>query len=301
MVEIYEYDINGRRYAGVSDTTAPPEQVYPVADGWLAAAFAESARPEEVAARLRALPGAVAADDPAARPVPPLLPAIGTALVSGFMRTHRSKFDTEPVADEPFVAPNWFFKGLGDWLRTPGQPLVVPERPVALIEEPEIVLVYVNDAEGAPHYAGFTFGNDLCDIGLHRLNPGWNPYCKLCDTGIVPRLFLGEPPAEVYGETVIERAGEVAWRGKFACGETSLYYRVHDMTEHLFAYPALRRPGMVNYILLGADEASFHQGFRIADGDRIVINVLSHGVELGNQVRFGGPAGASGDGPEAGR
>lgn len=63
------------------------------------------------------------------------------------------------------------------------------------------------------------------------------------------------------------------------------------MAEHLFGYPALRRPGMVNYVLLGADEASFHDGFRIADGDRIVINVLSHGVKLANEVRFGGPVG----------
>jgi hypothetical protein len=275
MTVISEYEISGRRYAGVAETAVEaPAMVHAVEDGWPAAAFA-------------------AGKERTARPLVPLLPAAtGDAMVSGFMRTHRSKFDTEPRADEPFVAPNWFFKGFGSWLRVPDQPLVVPEQPVALIEEPEVMLVYVNDADGSPHYAGYTFGNDLCDIGLHRRNPGWNPYCKLCDTAIAPLLFLGAPPSVVYGETVIERAGETAWRGKFECGQEALYYRVNDMAEHLFGYPAMRRPGMVNYVLLGADEASFHQGFRIVDGDRIVINVLSHGVKLANEVRFGGPIGA---------
>ena len=296
MTVISEYEISGRRYAGVAETAVEaPAVIHAVEDGWLAAAFAGGGGPAEVAAELLARPGVAlgAAELRAARPLVPLLPAGGgEAMVSGFMRTHRSKFDSEPRAGEPFVAPNWFFKGFGSWLRVPGQPLVVPEQPVALIEEPEIMLVYVNDAEGAPHYAGYTFGNDLCDIGLHRRNPGWNPYCKLCDTAVAPLLFLGAPPSVVYGETVIERAGEAAWRGKFECGQDALYFRVKDMAEHLFGYPAVRRPGMVNYVLLGADEASFHQGFRIADGDRIVINVLSHGVKLANEVSFGGPIGA---------
>ncbi|MFD0427957.1 hypothetical protein ACFQ60_06330 [Streptomyces zhihengii] len=75
-------------------------------------------------------------------------------------------------------------------MRLPGETLNVPANPIALIEEPEVALVYVNDEDGNPHYAGYTFGNDLCDIGLHRKDPGYNPYCKLCDTALtlaVPR------------------------------------------------------------------------------------------------------------------
>ncbi|MGW0579413.1 fumarylacetoacetate (FAA) hydrolase, partial [Streptomyces sp. NPDC002920] len=157
------------------------------------------------------------------------------------------------------------------------------------IEEPEVVLVYVNDDEGTPHYAGYTFGNDLCDIGLHLSNPGWNPYCKLCDTSVAPWLFLGEPPATASGRVTVEREGAAVWEGGFDCGEDALYFRVRDMADHLFSFPAVRRPGLVNYVLLGADKASFHDGFRIADGDRITIDVKSHDVVFGNDVRFGGP------------
>ncbi|MGA5281912.1 hypothetical protein ACPCSK_16025 [Streptomyces griseoincarnatus] len=52
----------------------------------------------------------------------------------------------------------------------------------------------------------------------------------------------------------------------------------------------MRRPGLVNYVLLGADEASFHDGFRIADGDRVAIDVKSHGVAFGNTIRCVSPA-----------
>ena len=238
---------------------------------------------------LPAVPAALAEAAPAVRVTvgspelrlrPPLLPGAGEqALVSGFMGTHKSK----PAEFDP---PKWFFKGLGSWLRLPGESLAVPAAPVALIEEPETVLVYLNDAAGVPHYAGYTFGNDLCDIGLHRREPGYNPYCKLCDTAIAPWLFLGEPPRTVTGRTTIERDGVSAWEGDFDCGADALHHAVEDMTGHLFTYPALRRPGMVNYLLLGADQASFHTGFRIADGDRIRIEVKTHGVELANPVRF---------------
>jgi hypothetical protein len=166
----------------------------------------------------------------------------------------------------------------------------VPANPVALIEEPEVVLVYVNDDEGTPHYAGYTFGNDLCDIGLHRKDPGYNPYCKLCDTAVTPWLFLAAPPRTASGRVTIVRGGASAWEGTFDCGGDALYFRVQDMVDHLFSFPAVRRPGLVNYVLLGADEASFHDGFRIADGDRIAIEVKSHEVAFENEVRYLAPA-----------
>lgn len=244
---------------------------------------------------LRAVPGALAdgaeavrvtAGDPEVRLLPPLLAGAGDqALVSGFMGTHKAK----PAEFDP---PKWFFKGLGSWLRLPGEPLAVPAEPVALIEEPEVILVYLNDAAGVPRYAGYTFGNDLCDIGLHRREPGYNPYCKLCDTAITPWLFLDEPPRTAAGRTTIERDGVSVWEGDFDCGTDALHHRVADMTGHLFTYPALRRPGLVNYLLLGADLASFHDGFRIADGDRVRIDVKSHGVEVANEIRFAATPGA---------
>jgi hypothetical protein len=288
---LFECEYQGERYAGFAKPVdGEPQTLHPVSDGQLQAAFIASAGPAEVVAAITGTcePITVTAGDPELRYLPPLLPtATGNALLSGFMKTHRSKFENEPGDDEEFVAPNWFFKGFGSWLRMPDETLVVPEKAVALIEEPEVTLVYVNDDRGDPHYAGYTFGNDLCDIGLHRQNPGWNPYCKLSETSITPWLFLGAPPRTVTGRVTIERDGAPAWEGNFDCGQDALYFKVRDMMDNLFEYPLIRRPGLVNYVLLGADEASFHDGFRIADGDRVTIDVKSHDVVLSNVIQYG--------------
>ncbi|MDQ0585403.1 fumarylacetoacetate (FAA) hydrolase [Streptomyces rishiriensis] len=289
---LFEAVHRGGRYVGFGrPEPSAPQTLYRVADGQLAAAFI-AADGSQTALRAAVTEGAetitVAAGDPELRLLPPLLPTVtGNALLSGFMGTHKKKWggQSAPV-DGEFTPPKWFFKGFGDWVRLPGETLDVPARPVALIEEPEVALVYVNDADGRPHYAGYTFGNDLCDIGLHRQDPGYNPYCKLCDTALTPWLFLGAPPRTVTGRVTIVRDGATAWEGSFDCGGDALYYRVQDMVDHLFSFPAVRRPGLVNYVLLGADEASFHDGFRIADGDRVAIDVKSHGVAFENAVRY---------------
>ncbi|MUL41074.1 fumarylacetoacetate (FAA) hydrolase [Streptomonospora sp. PA3] len=290
MQVLCEFEYAGERYAGFHrPAPGEPYTLYRVAEGQVRDAFIGAGDPgAAVAAITGAAEPVVAMPDGDLRPLPPLLPAEGgNALLSGFMRTHRSKFDDQPGDNEEFVPPNWFFKGFGSWLRMPDEPLRVPPNPVALIEEPEVALVYANDGEGTPHYIGYTFGNDLCDIGLHLQNPGWNPYCKLCDTSIAPWLFLGAPPRSATGRVTIERGRETAWEGEFDCGADALYFPIEDMMNNLFFYPALRRPFLVNYVLLGADRASFHDGFRIADGDRVAIHFTDHDVVVSNTVEFG--------------
>ncbi|WP_371480496.1 fumarylacetoacetate (FAA) hydrolase [Kitasatospora sp. NBC_00315] len=292
MSVIFECEYNGRRYAGLG-VPVPGERhtLYEVAEGRLREAVIAGGGPAAVAAAVTEGAGTVSVTlgDPGLRFLPPLLPTgSNNALVNGFMGTHRSKFDRAPEPDEEFTPPNYYLKGFGSWLRMPGEPLVTPADPVWLLEEPEIGLVYVNDEDGTPHYAGYTFGNDLNDIGLHLKNKwAWTPYAKLCETSVTPWLFLEEPPQTVTGRMTIEREGATAWGGDFSCGLDSLYHRVEDMTQYLFSYPLLRRPGLVNYLLLGADKASYHDGFRIEDGDRLVIDVTSHGVELANVVQYG--------------
>lgn len=292
---LFEALYRGERHVGFGrPEPGTPQTLYRVPEGRLAEIFVTTdGSPEAV--RSAVAEGAeeitVTAGDPEVRLLPPLLPArSGAALLSGFMGTHKKKWGgaSAPEGGE-FEPPKWFFKGFGDWVRLPGETLNVPAAPIALIEEPEVALVYVNDADGTPHYAGYTFGNDLCDIGLHRKDPGYNPYCKLCDTALTPWLFLGEPPRTVTGRVTITRDGATAWEGSFDCGDDALYFRVRDMAAHLFSFPAVRRPGLVNYVLLGADEASFHDGFRIADGDRIAIDVKSHGVAFENPVAYVSP------------
>ncbi|MFE6053655.1 fumarylacetoacetate (FAA) hydrolase [Kitasatospora sp. NPDC056446] len=289
---VFECEYKGLRYAGIGLPAAgAPHTLYRVAEDALRSAVLAGGGPEAVVAAVTegAETVSVSLDDPELRLLPPLLPTSdNNSLVNGFMGTHRSKFDRDPEPDEEFTPPNYYLKGFGSWLRMPDEPLVTPAAPDWLLEEPEVALVYANDAEGVPHYAGYTFGNDLNDIGLHLRNKwAWTPYAKLCETSLTPWLFLDEPPVTVTGRVSVERDGVTAWSGPFSCGSDSLYHRVPDMTEYLFSYPLLRRPGLVNYLLLGADKASYHDGFRIEDGDRLVIDVSSHGVVLANPVRFG--------------
>lgn len=293
MPIVFECEYRGERFVGFDKpTTGRPLSLYQVREGQLIAAVLDADRPADVLSAITATATAVTvrAEDPDLRFLPPLLPAgSGDAMLSGFMRTHESKWLDDDAKDDPAKPyAQWFFKGLGSWLRMPGEPLVVPQSTVALIEEPEVVLVYVNDDSGTPRYAGYTFGNDLCDIGLHQQNPGYNAYCKLCDSSIAPWLFLGEPPQSVSGQVTIERDKATAWAGQFQCGADSLHFPVEGMMRHLLSYPALRRPGLVNYVLLGADRASFHDGFRIAHGDRITIEVTTHDVVLSNAVQWDG-------------
>jgi hypothetical protein len=294
MTTVFECELQGRRYAGLGLPEAGrPLTLYPTTAGRLRAALIEGGSPAALrgAATAEGEPIEAAADTPGLRFLPPLLPdADDGSLINGFMGTHRSKFDSAPVPGEPFVAPNYYMKGAGSWLRMPDEPLTTPAEPDWLLEEPEVVLVYVNDDQGAPHYAGYTFGNDLNDIGLHLERPwAWTPYAKLCETSIAPWLFLEPPPETATGRVTIERGGAAAWEGPFSCGADSLYHKVEAMADHLLSFPLLRRPGLVNYMFLGADKASYHEGFRIEDGDRIVIDVASHGVVLANPVRFGQP------------
>jgi hypothetical protein len=285
---VFECEYRGVRRAGTG-LPAPGAELtlYEVTAGQLRAALIAGGSAELAqAVTSQGDPVTVASDDPDLRFLPPLLPTdTNNALLTGFMGTHRSKFDRAPAPDEPFRAPNWLIKGFGSWTRMPGDTLTVPASAVALLEEPEVALVFANDADGTPHYAGYTFANDLNDIGLHQQNPwGWTPYAKLCDTSMTPWLFLDTPPVTAAGRVVIERAGATAWEGPFTCGADGLFPRIPDMVEHLLSYPALRKPGLVQYMLLGSDKASWHDGFHILDEDRVTIEFTSHGVVLSNPI-----------------
>ncbi|MEU5430824.1 FAH family protein [Streptomyces olivoreticuli] len=223
------------------------------------------------------------------RHLPPLLPTeLGNALVSGFMQTHNVKVADEPEDGGERPQPNWFFKGLGTSLKVAGDPLTVPAAAVAVCEEAEVVLLYIDDEEGRPRYVGYTFGNDLTDIGRFKRNNGHLSYAKLCDAAVSPWFFSGEPPRSVTGKVSVERDGVTAWEGGFTTGTDALAYRLDGMMEHLFSYPPLHHPGRVHYVFIGADRSSFHAGFRIGDGDRLTIDVASHGVTLTNVIAWDG-------------
>ncbi|MBT2527844.1 FAH family protein [Streptomyces sp. ISL-99] len=300
MTVVFECVYDNRRHLGLG---VPEDganlRLYPLAGDTLTTLLRGAGGDAEAA--VAALTGRrtpvdlLAADRRRVRVLPPLLPEHpGDALVSGFMMTHNVKVDAA-VPDQP----NWFVKGFGDVLKAPGEPLSVPGDAVAVCEEAEVVLVYTGDDRGVPRYTGYTFGNDLTDIGRFKQHAGHLSYAKLCDAGVAPWLHLGEPPRSVTGEVTIERDGVPAWKGPFTTGTDALHYDLPTMMSRLFAHEALHRPGRVHYVYIGADRSSFHSGFRAADGDRVTIDVATHGVRLSHTLAWT-PRLAAGSAPRPG-
>ncbi|MET9799309.1 FAH family protein [Streptomyces sp. NPDC006368] len=281
MTVLYECVHQGERHFGLGSPEDTVLGLYPLGDTDLRGALLAAGGDTEAfinAVTEGRTPLPVPATDVRFRP--PLLPeSVGDALVSGFMATHNVKVD-----DSTQTQPNWFFKGLGDVLKVPGEPLRAPAGSVALTEEAEVVLVYLTDEHRTPHYAGYTFGNDLTDIGRFKRHNGHLSYAKLCDAGVAPWLFLGTPPRHVAGHVTIERDSTPAWEGTFTTGIKALHYGLRDMMSGLFSHEALLHPGRVHYVYLGADRSSFHGGFTMADGDRVEMRFTTHGVRLSNPV-----------------
>ncbi|WP_130796643.1 FAH family protein [Streptomyces otsuchiensis] len=285
MTVLFECTYRGRRHIGLGlPRDGEPLTLTPLGERDLLTPLAAGEDITELLADAEWLTVAPAERD-AVGYRPPLLPERpGDALVGGFMQTHNVKVDAETPAQ-----PAWFLKGLGDVLRTPGQELRAPASAVALTEEAEIVLVYIGDADGLPRYVGYTFGNDLTDIGRFRNHRGHLSYAKLCDAGVAPWLFLGEPPHEVTGRVTVERHEALCWQGEFTTGTKALHYGLDAITDELFSHHTLLAPGRVHYVYIGADRSSFHDGFRIADGDRVTLDFESHGVTVSNPVRRASP------------
>ncbi|MEU8891914.1 FAH family protein [Streptomyces sp. NPDC048442] len=289
MTVLFECSYDHQRYVGFGvPQDGAPLRLHPLGGADLRVLLHRSGGDESALRDALAAAGPAldvpAADLPLVRMRPPLLPDhVGDALVSGFMMTHHVKAGPE-VPDQP----NWFFKGLGNVLRVPGLPLSVPGDAVAVTEEAEVVLVYVDDEEGESHYAGYTFGNDLTDIGRFKQHAGHLSYAKLCDTAVAPWLHLGAPPRSVTGAVTVERDGAPAWKGSFTTGTDALHYDLDTMMRRLFAYESLHHPGRTHYVYIGADRSSFHGGFRLEDGDRVTLDFASHGVTVSNPLVWKG-------------
>lgn len=287
MTTLFECTFYGERYFGFGPVPQAGEELvlHPRGGDGLGGLIAESDGDADALTSGRRPVEVAAEDRRKVRKLPPLFPDhVGDALVSGFMMTHNVKVDST-TPDQP----NWFFKGLGERLKLSGAPLNVPGDAVAVCEEAEVVLVYVGDATtGRPRYAGYTFGNDLTDIGRFKRHNGHLSYAKLCDAAISPALHLGPPPGVVSGRTTIERDGAPVWQGSFTTGTSALHYDLDAITENLFSYESLHRPGRVHYVYIGADRSSFHGGHTMADGDRITLDFRSHSVQLTNSVAWSG-------------
>lgn len=173
----------------------------------------------------------------------------------------------KPTGEEPGVQPEWFYKGDGQIIVAPGEPLAMPSFAQDGGEEPEIAGVYLIDAHGQPVRLGFALGNEFSDHVTERGNYLWLAHSKLRAAALGPELLLGDLPIDVRGASRILRDGQVVWEKPFLSGEANMSHSLGNLEHHHFKYPGFRRPGDVHVHFFGTATLSFSDGFRTEEGD----------------------------------
>lgn len=292
LANIAEYDLEGIPHVVVRQEGNTRQTHYRLASGLYRTLAGY--RPETADLLSSVLAGAQEVAPPPAGHSPryriPFLPAEPTyGMASGFGLAHRNKVPADKLNANGRVTghPTWFFKGFAHALKTDGEPLRLSSVAQVACEEAEIVLVYHVDQDRRPRYLGFTFGNDMTDIGQIRSNPSYLSYGKLSDSAIHPCLFLGAPPERADGSVRIARHEETVWEGEITNGHSVLAYDVETMMSKLWLHHSLLVPGMVHYVYIGADRNSIDYGHHIKSGDVVDIRFNAFGVRLRNQVLLG--------------
>jgi len=190
----------------------------------------------------------------------------------------------KPADGQAGVQPEWFYKGDGQILVAPGEPLEMPSFAEDGGEEPEIAGVYLIDAAGQPVRLGFALGNEFSDHVTERGNYLWLAHSKLRAAALGPELLLGDLPADVRGASRILRGGEVVWEKPFLSGEANMSHSVDNLEHHHFKYAGFRRPGDVHVHFFGTATLSFSDGFRTEAGDVFEIEATPFTMPVRNPL-----------------
>jgi len=196
----------------------------------------------------------------------------------------------KPPAGAAGVQPEWFYKGDGQIIAAPGEPLIMPHFAEDGGEEPEIAGVYLIDADGRPARLGFVLGNEFSDHVTERGNYLWLAHSKLRAAALGPELLLGELPQDVRGVSRIRRGGEVAWEKPFLSGEANMSHSIANLEQHHFKYAPFRRPGDVHLHFFGTATLSFADGFRTQEGDVFEIEAAPFRLPVRNPLARGAAA-----------
>jgi hypothetical protein len=182
------------------------------------------------------------------------------------------------------VQPEWFYKGDGGSLVSPGAPLHAPAFAGDGGEEAEIAGVYMVDEHGAPVRLGYALGNEFSDHVTESANYLWLAHSKLRQAAIGPELRLGELPAEIHGVSRIKRLGRTVWERKFRSGESNMSHTIGNLEHHHFKYPQFRRPGDIHVHFFGAATLSCSDGIEVEPGDEFEITSDAFHLPLRNQM-----------------
>ena len=190
----------------------------------------------------------------------------------------------KPASGEVGVQPEWFYKGDGQVLVAPGEPLAMPSFAEDGGEEPEIAGIYLIDGDGQPIRIGFALGNEFSDHVTERGNYLWLAHSKLRAAALGPELLLGELPRDVRGASRILRGGEVVWEKPFLSGEANMSHTIANLEHHHFKYAGFRRPGDLHVHFFGTATLSFSDGFATEEGDVFEIEARPFTLAVRNPL-----------------
>jgi hypothetical protein len=182
----------------------------------------------------------------------------------------------------PASQPEWFYKGNGLSVVSPGQPLLCPAFALDGGEEPEVVGLYLIDPQGNPQRLGFALGNEFSDHRMERINYLYLAHSKLRSCSYGPELLLGELPGHVVGQSRIYRDNQLLWEREFLTGEDNMSHNLANLEHHHFKYPLFRQPGDVHVHFMGTSVLSFADGVVVQQGDVFEIEADAFGKPLRN-------------------
>ena len=191
----------------------------------------------------------------------------------------------KPEAGQVGVQPEWFYKGTGAALASPGAPLTSPSFALDGGEEPELAGIYVIAANGTPCRVGFALANEFSDHVTERQNYLYLAHSKLRPASFGPEIRLGALPDDVQGTSRIKRGSETIFEAPFLSGEANMSHTLANLEHHHFKYGLFRQPGDVHVHMFGTATLSFAAGIKPEDGDIFEIEAAGFGLPLRNSLQ----------------
>ncbi|TNC49915.1 GguC protein [Rubellimicrobium rubrum] len=200
------------------------------------------------------------------------------------MKMFRMGLEDGKPAALPGVQPEWFYKGNGIHVVSPGAPLVSPAFALDGGEEPEIAGIYVVGEDGLPARVGWALANEFSDHVTERINYLYLAHSKLRPASFGPEILVGDLPADIRGASRIKRGGQVVWEKPFLSGEANMSHSFANLEHHHFKYPLFCQPGDVHVHMFGTATLSFADGIKPEAGDVFEIEAPAFGLPLRNPL-----------------
>lgn len=190
----------------------------------------------------------------------------------------------KPPSGQVGQQPEWFYKGDGSQLVSPGAALHWPNFARDGGEEPELAGIYLIGPGRVPYRLGICLANEFSDHVTERHNYLWLAHSKLRQAALGPELLVGVPPAHIEGTSRIRRDGHIIWEKQFLTGEDNMSHSLENLEHHHFKYDMFRRPGDIHVHFFGTGTISFSDGVEAAPGDVFEISAAPFRLPLRNSL-----------------